>query len=121
MPPSLRQKNPRPKMRCRKNHQYQKKEVVRPRDEFRTYKKSGHPAYIYEKVGGKYKFLGITESPVTQGVKNIKLEQNPEPDNPEHAYIKTKYEVNSENQFKERKKGWELTPSDKEKIKKYKK
>lgn len=48
------------------------------RDEFRKNRSKGaggHPVYIYAKVGNRYRFLGITHSPVTQGVKNIPLEK----------------------------------------------
>lgn len=92
-----------------------------PRNEFREHKKSGHPTYIYEKVGDEYKFLGITHAPITRGMKNIPLEQNPDPTDKEKAYIKQKSEKDKTSQFKERKKGWKFSKSDREKINKLKK
>ena len=39
------------------------------RDEFRKNKDTGHPSYIYEKVGSKYVFIGLTHSPITHKTK----------------------------------------------------
>ena len=41
--------------------------------------KYGHPTYVYAKIGDDYKYIGITHSPITKGVRNIKLEVNPDP------------------------------------------
>ena len=51
------------------------------RNEFRKNKVSGHPAYIYAKVGNKFIFLGITHSAIDSktGELNIKLDKNPNP------------------------------------------
>ena len=46
----------------------------------------GHPTYVYAKVGKKYKYIGITHSPITRGVKNIRLEDNPNPKDNTAAY-----------------------------------
>ena len=81
------------------------------RNEFRKHKPSGHPAYIYEKVGNEYKFLGITHS--NKNGKNIELEQNPEPHKQETAYIKSEYETAITKKFKDRYKGWKFSKNDK--------
>ena len=44
------------------------------KDEFRKEKETGHPAYIYAKVGNKFKYIGITHSKITEGMENIKLD-----------------------------------------------
>lgn len=84
-----------------------------PRNEFRKHKKSGHPAYIYEKVGNEFRFLGITHSKI--GAR-IKLEKNPDPDDDKPAYIKINAEQDKENRFGERKIGWKFSPADKKKV-----
>ena len=72
-----------------------------PRDEFRKRRKggSGHPEYIYRKVGNNYEFIGITHSPITRGVKNIKLDKNPDPSDESDAYIKPTPEKRSTSEF----------------------
>ena len=57
----------------------------RKRNHFRlnnSKKVRGHPTYIYKKVGDKYHFIGITHSEITHRTKNIKLDKNPNPDDP---------------------------------------
>ena len=56
------------------------------KDEFRRSKETQHPAYIYARVGNDYKFIGITHSNITKGVKNIKLDKNPNPEDEKTAY-----------------------------------
>jgi len=87
-----------------------------PRDEFRKYKKSGHPAYIFEKVGDEFRFLGITHSKIDKGTTNIELEKNPDPEDNGTAYIKTKSEQDKQNRFGEAKKKWKFHPNDKKKV-----
>ncbi len=91
------------------------------KSEFRKNKKTEHPAYIYAKVGNKFKFLGITHADMTDGVKNIKLDKNPNPEDKKTAYVKTKAEKDNTNNFKKKEVGWKLSKSDKEKINKLKK
>lgn len=93
-----------------------KKRFTQSRNEFRDYKKSGHPAYIYQRVGNEYRFLGVTHSPVTRGMKNIKLDKNPNPFDRETAYIKPNSEKDKTTSFGEVKRGWKLSLSDKEKV-----
>lgn len=87
-----------------------------PRNEFRKHKKSGHPVYIYEKVRGKFRFLGITHSDVGEGKTKIKLERNPDPNNNHTAYIKLNAEEDKENRFGERKNKWQFGIEDKKKV-----
>ena len=87
------------------------------RDEFRKNKVSGHPAYIYKKVGRRYEFIGITHAEVTQGVKNIRLDQSPNPKDTQTSYIRPKSEQLKENKFsKQPYKGWKFTANDKKKV-----
>lgn len=87
-----------------------------PRDEFRKHKKSGHPAYIYEKVGEEFVFLGITHSDISKDTKNIKLDKNPNPQDNRMAYVKPKSEKDTQNHFGPRKKDWKLDDNDKKKV-----
>ena len=87
------------------------------RSEFRTNKKTGHPSYIYAKVGKRYKYIGITHSPITQGVRNIELEKNPNPQESETSYLRPKTKEDKIKNFKEKKKGWKFSEADKPKVK----
>lgn len=94
------------------------KKVNQRRNEFRKHKPSGHPAYIYEKVGDEFRFIGITHSKISRGVKNIELDVNPDPDDTEKAYLKRKPEIDKTNKFRERKNGWKFSDKDKDKPQK---
>ena len=99
-----------------------KKPRVEAKDEFRTHKKNGHPSYIYAKVNGKYKYIGITHSKITNGVKNIELEQNPNPNDNEKAYARTVAKKDNVKKFKNKPlTGWKMSERDKKKIKPIKK
>ena len=76
-----------------------KKQKETKRDEFRKNKVSGHPVYIYKKVGRKYEFIGITHAEITQGVRNIKLEKSPNPNDSKTSYIRPKSEQLKKNKF----------------------
>lgn len=91
------------------------------KDEFRKNKTSGHPAYIYAKVGNEYKYIGITHSQITEGMSNIKLDKNPNPKDKKTAYARPKAEKSKTNDFKSTEKGWKLSKKDKDKINKIKK
>lgn len=88
---------------------------------FRKNKDTRHPAYIYAKIGNDYKFIGLTHSPITDNVKNIKLEKNPSPSDKRTAYFRTKSEHAKANRFKKKENGWFFSKNDKEKINHYKK
>ena len=96
-----------------------KKEIKK--DEFRKNKLTQHPTYIYAQIGNEYKFIGITHSKITQGIENIKLEKNPNPQDKKIAYVKPLAEQGKTNQFKSKEKGWRLSKTDKNKISKIKK
>ena len=81
----------------------------------------GHPAYIYAGEGDKYIFLGLTHSEITQGVKNIRLDKNPNPDDARSSYVRPRSERSHISTFGKRLKGWFFGDSDKEKIEKMQK
>ncbi len=76
----------------------------------------GHPTYIYAQEGKEYKFIGITHAEITEGVRNIPLEENPEPGNNSQAYIRPKPQKEHRSSFGGKLKGWFFSPSDKEKV-----
>ena len=90
------------------------------KDEFRKEKETGHPAYIYAKIGNKFKYIGITHSKITDGVENIKLDKNPNPNDIKESYIRPYSQQKSVNKFKKVLIGWFLSKSDKKKIDKLK-
>ncbi len=90
------------------------------RNEFRKNKSNGHPAYIYAKVGNDYKFIGITHSEVTAGMRNIKLDKNPNPKDKRASYAINKTEKDKTSNFKSKEKDWKLSKKDRVKIEKIK-
>lgn len=95
-----------------------------PRNEFRrNNNKDGrsHPAYIYEKVGNEYRFIGITHAPITKGIKNIPLEDNPNPNDDSQSYARPKAEKAHQASFGKKLKGWRLSDKNKKIINQIKK
>ena len=76
-----------------------------------------HPTYVYAKVGDEYKYIGITHSPITKGVKNIRLEQNPNPKDKSTAYVRPVAQKTHRSKFGKRLNGWKFSDKDKTKIK----
>ena len=77
---------------------------------------TAHPQYVYDEDGRQYKVIGITKSPFTNGVLNIRLEQNPEPNNSKPAYIRPVPDTVNKGVRNERLKGWKFADSDKKKV-----
>lgn len=96
-----------------------KKPIVK--NEFRKNKSTGHPSYIYERVGNDYKYIGLTHSKLTDGISNIKLEKNPNPKDNRTAYFRPYSEKAKTNTFKKKESGWFFSKKDKVKINRYKK
>lgn len=96
---------------------------VQNRSEFRKNKKSGHPAYIYASFGNEFIYLGLTHSDVLKnGIKCIKLEKNPNPNDEKIAYVKPFPEHLKQNKFsKQVYKNWSFTENDQKKVNKIKK
>lgn len=83
---------------------------------FHDKKTTGHPQYVYDEDGRVYKVIGITSSPKTNGVDNILLECNPEPNNKETAYIRPKPDVMDKGIDNKRLIGWRFSANDKKKV-----
>ena len=100
------------------------KMCIKRRNEFRTNnskKAQGHPAYIYRKEGDEYLFIGITHSPITQGIKNIKLDKNPNKFDKKTSYARPFPSIDDVSLFGPKKKKWKLSRKDKRKMKRIKK
>lgn len=83
---------------------------------FHDKKTTGHPQYVYDEHGQEYKVLGITKSSSTNGVLNVKLECNPDPDNNETAYVRSHPDTINKGVRNEKLKGWRFTKNDKKKV-----
>ena len=94
--------------------------MAKLKDEFRRNNSKdgrGHPAYIFEEAGDEYKFVGITHSEYTKGIKNISLDSNPNPKDKRKAYMTSKSDKKKKSSFGKKIKGWKMSSSDKKKIK----
>lgn len=83
---------------------------------FKNAKFTGHPQYVYDEDGREYKVIGITKSPQTNGVDNVLLDKNPEPNNPAKAYLRPKPDKVNKGVRNEQLKGWKFADSDKPKV-----
>ena len=83
---------------------------------FHDKKTTAHPQYVYDEDGNKYKVIGITSSSETNGVKNILLERNPEPNNSRKAYVRPNPDKINKGVRNDRLKGWSFSASDKKKV-----
>lgn len=97
---------------------------VKKRNEFRkdnSKQGKGHPTHIYAQIGDEYEYIGITHAEITDGIKNIPLEKNPEPNNKSKAHIKPNPQKAHKASFGAKLKGWAFGPKDKEKVNEVKK
>lgn len=106
-----------------KKNTFSQKDDVKAK-EFRYNKaRGGHPAYIVKVVKKpqpkKAKFVGLTEHDTTFGVKNVLLDENPNPKlKGQKAYARPKVDevILTKKTFGKKLEGWEFAISDKEKI-----
>ena len=77
---------------------------------------TGHPSYVFGQNGKVYKVIGITRGSSTNGVQNILLDKNPEPNNPDKAYLRPKPIDVPAGTKNEKLKGWHFADSDKPKV-----
>ena len=83
---------------------------------FKNGKFTGHPQYVYDEEGNEYRVIGITKRPQTNGVDNVLLDKNPEPNNSEKAYLRPKSDKVNKGVRNEKLKGWKFADSDKPKV-----
>ena len=77
---------------------------------------TGHPAYVVDNNGKVYKVVGITKGSSTNGVDNIPLDKNPEPNNNSPAYIRPILIEVPNGTKSVKSKGWKFVGSDKPKV-----
>lgn len=83
---------------------------------FHSKETTGHPQYVYDETGREYKVIGITESPQTNGILNIKLMRNPEPNSTKPAHIRPEPSKINKGVRNEKLKGWKFADVDKKKV-----
>ena len=77
---------------------------------------TGHPQYVFDENGVEYKVIGITSSPETNGVLNVRLERNPEPNNKSAAYVRPRPDKVNKGVRNEKLKGWKFSNNDKKTV-----
>lgn len=91
------------------------------RNEFRTCfskKAKGHPTYIYEKVGERYRYIGITHAQITKGLRNIPLEKNPNPKDDRQSYMRPKTDEDKVSLFEKKPRSdWKFSKNDRKTAK----
>ena len=85
-----------------------------PMNMFARNSKSGHPAYVYHKLGHNYFNIGITHD--SADGQNILLNVNPEPGNTSEAYIKSNPEIGRDKNFNEKLPDWKFDATDLPKV-----
>ncbi len=83
---------------------------------FHSKQTTGHPSYVFDEKGNKYKIISITSAPSTNNVLNVKLERNPEPGNKNPAYIHPRSKEVPKGTKNKRLKGWSFSGIDKKKV-----
>lgn len=97
-----------------------KKRNVKSLDEFRdchTKERKGHPTYVYARVKDEFKYIGITHARITDHIKNIPLEKNPDPFDKDSAYLRPITSCDKSKHFGKPKVGWKFTQNDNKKVK----
>lgn len=85
-------------------------------DEFRklnTKEAKGHLQYVFSKSGGTLQSLGVTHGKRTKGVNNVPLRKNPNPKDPEQAYVRPKITQEQAKLYGKRLDGLGLSAEDK--------
>ncbi len=96
-----------------------KKVQIKPH--FRTHRKNGHPAYVYEETKDEYKYINITHAPRTYGIDNKRLRFNPNNSDPSTSYARPFSTHDLKKNFKtKRLRGYRLHKADKKLIRKIK-
>ena len=83
---------------------------------FRKNKRIRHPTYVVGEIDEKYEYLGITHSESYEGIRNVPLERNPDPEDGERAYLRPIVEKDHPKNFGRSLKGWNFSKSDKKKV-----
>lgn len=85
---------------------------------FHSKETTGHPSYVFDENGNKYRVLGITSSYKTNDVLNVRLEKNPEPNNPRPAWVQPHVKEVDKGAKNIKLKGWKFSDNDKKTVQK---
>lgn len=77
---------------------------------------AGHPIYVIHKEQDKKEYIGMTHAKITKGIKNFKLNKNPNPKDSTDAYFRPAVDYTTE-KINKKYVDWKLDPSDKPKVK----
>ena len=95
------------------------------KNEFRFNRKTGHNTYVFGDDGRNYKAVGITHRDKTFGKQNMPLDDNPQKNKKEKAYVRNGIISDTHSHFDKPKKNFSFSKSDfpkvKSKIRNYKK
>lgn len=83
---------------------------------FHNKEHTGHPVYIIDETTKEFIGFGITTGKYTNGVQNIPLSKNPEPNNEKEAYVRPKIMKIKKGVKNTVKRGWSFSPQDKNLI-----
>lgn len=84
-------------------------------------KSHGHPAFVYERKGDEYRYLGLTHSSVTHGTRNVRLRVNPNPHDHKVSYVRPFSRIDKIKFFSRKKLlGWKISKKDRSRIRRIK-
>lgn len=75
-----------------------------------------HHSAVVAEEGDTYDNFTLTHSDNTSGRENIKLKQNPNPNDDEPSYLVPRLRNHKKNKFDREKRNWQLDPDDEEMI-----
>lgn len=96
-----------------------KEPKIKDMDEFHklnTKDAQGHLHYVCGKKGNKYESIGITHAKKTRGQQNVPLKKNPNPKDPEKAYVRPKLTEEKKERYGKQLNGLGLDAEDKKKV-----
>lgn len=97
-----------------------KKQAGKAIDEFRTYKKTGHPAHAYRRIKNKYKASLFTHDEYIKETRihTIHLHKNINPDDDEPSFVQPLPVIDTIDSFIQDKKykNWRIAKEDKETL-----
>ncbi len=86
-----------------------------------TKETKGHNGYVITKKGigknAEYGYVSLTHSNITDGQRNVKLLQNPNPNDTKDSYAVNKAKVAKASDLGKQKNGWKLNKRDKRTLK----
>jgi len=84
-------------------------------------KNTGHPAIVVKKQGHQFYYFSVTHSKVVDGVENIKLGVNLNPNDKSVTYVRPILFKDKKQNFEDVYKNWKTLKVDRNKLKKYEK